>query len=271
MGSATGRRSGVAAPRATPTEVAAPARPDDALESEQQVASSLVSSLGFGRAKPEAEANAGTMTDEEYVAWGKASNQTEQGDAEAAALFRLLDDDEGLDGLYEVPFGLKHVKDVHVVMRHSVAVAGERREDLTRHSLFHPAFAAFALGFSIGLVQAHRVKHMGFRASLNRMSRRQVDLCNGWGVEIATYYLAVVDENGIFGKEADMELYGIADLWRNVSDERRLEPFDRLQECVEAGKKAAHIWFDDDSADVPPYFLDSLANFVDAYPSRAFE
>ena len=52
---------------------------------------------------------------------------------------------------------------------------------------------------------------------------------------------------------------------------RRLESFDRLNECVEAGKKAAHIWSDDDSADVPPYFLDSLANFVDAYPSRTFD
>jgi hypothetical protein len=235
------------------------------------VTSSLVSSLGFRRAKLDPEANGGTMTDEEYVAWGKTSNQSEHGDSEASALLRLLDGEEGLDGLFEVPFGLKHVKDVHVVMRHSVAVAGERREDLTRHSLFHPSFAAFALGFSIGLAQAHRLKHMGFRANANRLSRRQLELCDGWGVEIATYYLAVVDENGIFGKDSDQELYGIADRWRNISDERRLEPFDRLGDCVEAGKKAAHIWFDDDSADVPPYFLDSLANFVDAYPSRSFE
>lgn len=235
------------------------------------MASSLVSSLGFRRAKLDPDANGGAMTDEEYVAWGKTSNQSEHAEADGAALFRLLDDEEGLDALFEVPFGLKHVKDVHVVMRHSVAVAGERREDLTHHSLFHPAFAAFTLGFAIGLAQAHRLKHMGFRASLGRMSRRQAELCEGWGVEIATYYLAVVDESGIFGKEPDVQLYGITDHWRSVSDDRRLESFDRLGECVEAGKKAAHIWSDDDSADVPPYFLDTLANFVDAYPSRTFD
>jgi hypothetical protein len=235
------------------------------------VASSLVSSFGFRRAKPDAQAHGEPMSDEDYVAWGKKSNQEEHSDSESAALFRQLDEDEGLDALFEVPFGLKHVKDVHVVMRHSVAVAGDRREDLTRHSLFHPAFAAFTLGFAIGLAQAHRLKRMGPRASLNRMSRRQTELCAAWGAEVATYYLAFVDESGIFGKEADVDLYGIADRWRNVSDERRLDAFERLADCVEAGKKAAHIWSDDDSADVPPYFLDSLANFVDAYPSKGFE
>lgn len=211
------------------------------------------------------------MSDEDYVAWGKKSNQAGHSQGPDVQLFRLLDEDEGLDALYEVPFGLKHVKDVHVVMRHSVAVAGDRREDLTRHSLFHPAFGAFALGFAIGLAQAHRIKHMGFRANLNRLSRGQKELCDAWGVEVATYYIAMVEESGIFGRDADADLYGIADRWRNISDERRLESFDRLSDCVEAGKKAAHIWFDDDSADVPPYFLDTLANFVDAYPSKAFD
>lgn len=235
------------------------------------MASSLVSSLGFGRAKADAQRHGEPLSDEEYVALGKQSNQVEHADAESAGLFRQLDEDEGLDALFEVPFGLKHVKDVHVVMRHSVAVAGDRREDLTRHSLFHPVFAAFTLGFAIGLAQAQRLKHMGLRASVNRMSRRQKEACDLWGAEVATYYLAYVDESGIFGKDADSDLYGIADRWRNVSDERRLAPFDRLTECVEAGKKAALIWSDDDSADVPPYFLDSLANFVDAYPSQGFE
>lgn len=235
------------------------------------MASSLASSFGFGRAKAEQQNHGEPLSDEEYVALGKRSNQAEHTDPESAALFRQLDEDEGLDALFEVPFGLKHVKDVHVVMRHSVAVAGDRREDLTRHSLFHPAFAAFTLGFAIGLAQAHRLKHLGVRASVNRLSRRQKEACDLWGAEVATYYLAYVDENGIFGKDADSELYGIANRWRNVSDERRLAPFERLADCVEAGKKAALIWSDDDSADVPPYFLDSLANFVDAYPTRTFD
>ena len=173
--------------------------------------------------------------------------------------------------MFEVPFGLKHVSDLHVVMRHAVAVAGDRREDLTRHALFHPVFAGFALGFAIGLAQAHRVKHLGYRATPARLTRRQQELCDQWGAEVATYYLAVVDSSGIFGKDADAELYGIADRWRLLSDEQRLEGFDRLKDCVTAGKSAAHRWFGDDTADVPPYFLDTLISFVEAYPDRDFD
>lgn len=234
--------------------------------------SSLASSLGFRRATLDANAREEALTDDDYLAWGKKSNSGELSSNESSALLRLLDEEEeGVDGLLEVPFGLKHVKDLHAVMRHSVAVAGERREDLTRHSLFHPAFASFTLGFSIGLAQAHRLKHMGIRANLARLSRRQAELCDRWGVEMATYYLAVVDSDGIFGKDADVELYGIADKWRLLSDERRIEAFDGLKECVAAGKQAAHRWVADDTADVPPYFLDSLVSFVDAYPDRSFD
>jgi hypothetical protein len=233
--------------------------------------SSLVSSLGFRRAKLDPNADGGAMTDDEYISWGKTSNSGELSMTAGNPLFQLLEQEEGLDALVDVPFGLKHVKDLHVVMRHSVAVAGDRREDLTRHALFHPAFAAFTLGFAIGLAQAHRLKQMGFRASYARLSKRQIELCDQWGAEVATYYLAVIDTEGIFGKDSDADLYGISDRWRLLSDERRLDSFETLKESVEAGKRAAHRWVEDDTADVPPYFLDSLVTFVDAYPNRAFD
>jgi hypothetical protein len=233
--------------------------------------SSLVSSFGFRRAKLGADPDANAMSDDDYIAWGKQSNNTELSAAEGEPVFRLLDEDDGFDGLFEVPFGLKHVKDVRVVMRHSVAVAGERREELTHNPLFCPAFAAFSLGFAIGLAQAHRLKHLGIRATLARMSRRQAEMCDGWGVEIATYFLATVDEDGVFGKASDFDLYGIPHRWRLVADDRRLETFGLLKECVESGKRAAHAWFEDETADVPPHFLDALANFVDAYPNQNFE
>lgn len=211
------------------------------------------------------------MTDDEYVSFGKTANSGELAASENQAIFRLLEEEEGLAPLFEVPFGLKHVKDLHVVMRHAVAVTDERREDLTRHALFHPVFAGFALGFSIGLAEAHRRKHAGFRASFARLSKRQIESCHAWGVEVATYYLALVDADGIFGKEADGELYGIPDKWRLLSEERRLAPFDLLKDCVAVGKRAAQLWFADDTADVPPHFLDTLVNFVEAYPDREFD
>jgi hypothetical protein len=234
-------------------------------------ASSLVSSLGFLRGKPYPWAQAEPLSDDDYLARGKTANERELAAANGSPLFRLLAEDEACTALIEVPFGLKHVKDLHVVMRHAVAVAGERREDLARNSLFHPVFAGFALGFSLGLAQAHRLKHSGTRSSFARLARGQVSLWNQWGVEVATYYLACIAAAGIFGKQADEELYGIADRWRLLADEARLALFEELKECVAAGKKAAHRWSVDETADVPPYFLDALANFVQAYPDRTFD
>ncbi len=209
------------------------------------------------------------MNDDDYIALGKQSNAAELASGQDAALFLQLEQEEGFEDLLEVPFVLKHVRDIHVVMRHAVAEAADRREELTHHPLFHPGFAGFALGFAIGLAQAHRRKHMAIRASLAKLSRRQIELCDEWGVQVATYYLAVVDSEGIFGKEADVDLYGIGDRWRLLGDERRLDDFDRLQECVDHGKRAAHGWFED-SDDVPPHFLDALAAFVEANPNRVF-
>jgi hypothetical protein len=209
------------------------------------------------------------MNDEDYIALGKQSNTAELASGRDAPLFMQLEQEDGFEELVGIPFALKNVRDLHVVMRHAVAEAADGREDLTHHPLFHPGFAAFVLGFAIGLAQAQRHKHLGFRSAKAVLSRRQQELCDEWGVQVATYYLAVVDAEGIFGKEADADLYGITDRWRLLGDERRLDEFDRLQECVDAGKAAARAWFEDED-DVPPRFLDALDAFVAANPNRVF-
>jgi hypothetical protein len=209
------------------------------------------------------------MNDEDYIALGKQSNSAELASGRDAQLFMQLEQEDGFEELVEVPFALKHVRDIHVVMRHAVADVSDRHEELTHHALFHPGFAAFVLGFAIGLAQAQRHKHLGFRSAKAVLSRRQTELCDEWGVQIATYYLAVVDSEGIFGKEADADLYGIGDRWRLLGDERRLDEFERIRECVDAGKAAARGWFED-TEDVPPRFLDALSAFVAANPDRVF-
>lgn len=209
------------------------------------------------------------MTDADYIAMGKTSNSAELSSADDPQLFRELEQEEGFDELLEVPFALKHVKDLHIVMRHAVAEAGDRREELTHHPLFHPAFAAFVLGFAIGLVQAHRQKHLP-ASETPKLSRRQLELCQDWAAQIATYYLAVVDSEGIFSKDADVDLYGISDRWRLLGDEERLGELDGMKECVDLGKRAVREWFDEDDAEVPPHFLEALEKFIDANPDRAF-
>ena len=209
------------------------------------------------------------MNDEDYIAQGRQSNSAELGSRDDAKLFSQLEQEEGFEELHGVPFALKHVRDLHAVMRHAVAEAADRHEDLTQHPLFHPGFAGFVLGFAIGLAQAHREKHLGFRSSLGRLSRRQLELCDEWGVQMATYYLAVVDAEGIFGKDADADLYGITDRWRLLGEERRLDDLNRLKECVDAGKAAARAWFED-ADDVPEPFFAALSGFMEANPDGVF-
>ncbi|MCX7891247.1 MAG: hypothetical protein N2544_02605 [Burkholderiales bacterium] len=228
-------------------------------------ASFLMSSLGLRQARAEA-----SMDDDEYVSWGKSANNAEYANPENAQMVRVLEEEEALDDILEVPFALKHVRDVGAMMKLAVAVVGERREDLTRHPMFHPAFGAFALGFSLGLVAGHRAKQAGLRA-VGKLSRKQQELCTTWGVEVATRYLALIEADGIFSKAADQQLYGIADRWRVLADERRWELYPRLAECVEEGRRAALHWVADDAADVPPYFLNALGNLVSCYPDRRFE
>lgn len=221
--------------------------------------------LGFGKAAPDPE-----MDDEDYLAQGRRANRVELTGVEDDQLFRLLEDEDGLEGIVDVPFGIKHVKDLQVVMRHAVAVTGDEHEELTSHSLFHPAFASFSLGFAIGLAQAHRLKHLGHRSSFSRLPLHQRELCDQWGVEIATYYVAVVDSSGIFDKMADLDLYGISDKWRLLADPKRLEDLARLKDCVDEGKQAAREWSDHE-AEVPPRFLGALMRFIESNPGRRFD
>lgn len=224
-----------------------------------------MSSLGLRHARLDA-----SMTDDDYMAWGKSANQAEYMRAENADIVQLLEEEDSLDGLLEVPFAFKHVRDVRAVMKHAVAVAGERREDLVRHTLFYPAFASFSLGFSTTLACAHRARHSSAR-TIRRLTRRQTDACLEWGVCVATFYLALVETAGLFGKPSDLALYGIEDKWRLLSDERRWLCFDRVLQCAASGRAAAEAWCDDESSDVPPYFVDALEGFVAAYPDRQFE
>lgn len=223
-----------------------------------------MSSLGLRQARAEA------ASDDDYVSWGKKANQDEYANPDNAELVRVFEEEAALDDILEVPFALKHVRDASAMMRLAVAVIGERREDLTRHPMFHPAFGAFALGFALGMVAGHRAKQAGLKA-VGKLGRKQQELCEDWGVAIATHYLALVEANGIFGKATDQQLYGIADRWRILADERRWELFPRLADCVEEGRRAAHQWVADDATDVPPYFLNALGNLVSVYPDRRFE
>jgi len=166
------------------------------------------------------------MNDEDYVSLGKTSNAKVLDSDEDEALFRMVQEDELFEGVLDVPFALKHLRDLHAVMRHSVAVLGERNEELAHHRLFHLAFASFTLGFALGLVEAHRRKLMALRPSMAALTRGT--RAETWGVEIATYYIAYVDLEGVFGKQADIDLYGIGDAWRAVADEGRVEEHERL-------------------------------------------
>ena len=224
-----------------------------------------MSSLGLRQARAEA-----SMNDDEYVSWGKQANNAEYTNPENVEMVRVLEEEEALDDFLEVPFALKHVRDVNAMMKLAVAVIGERREDLTRHPMFHPAFGAFVLGFSLGVVAGHRAKLAGLRA-FSKLGRKQQEICDEWGIAVATHYLALVEANGIFNKATDQQLYGIADRWRILADERRWELFPRLADCVDEGRRAAQQWVVDDSSDVPPYFLNALGNLVSYYPDRRFE
>jgi len=200
------------------------------------------------------------MNDEDYVSLGRTANAKALDTEGDEALFRMAQEDELFEGLLDVPFALKHLRDLHAVMRHSVAVLGERHEEIAHDRLFHLAFSAFTLGFALGLVEAHRAKLMALppgRPALTRGTRAEA-----WGVEIATYYIAYVDLEGVFGKRADIDLYGIGDAWRDVADEDRIDAADRLEDVVAAGRRAARAWYDEETGDVPGTFVDALTAFI---------
>jgi len=221
-------------------------------------ASSLVSSLGLRRARSEAG-----VKDEDYVSLGKSSNAKALDSDADEALFRMVHEEETFDHLLDVPFALKHLRDLHAIMRHAVVVLNEQREDLTQHILFHHAFAAFTLGFALGLVEAHRSKLMALRAGMAALATTPGGITETWGVEIATYYLAYVDVEGVFGKKADIDLYGIGDAWRDLANEDRIDQYQGLDRVVAAGRRAARTWFEEESADVPAAFIAATGEFID--------
>ena len=90
-----------------------------------------------------------SMNDEDYVAWGKGANSEEFTTSDSPELFRLLEADEGLDEVFEVPFALKHVRDVLAVMRLSVAVAGERT--VNKRTSWRPVCRPRPIGSLTGL------------------------------------------------------------------------------------------------------------------------
>jgi len=221
-------------------------------------ASSLVSSLGLRRTRAEAG-----VKDEDYVSLGKSSNAKALDSDADEALFRMVHEEETFDHLLDVPFALKHLRDLHAILRHAVVVLNEQREDLTQHILFHHAFAAFTLGFALGLVEAHRSKLMALRPGMAALATTPGGITETWGVEIATYYLAYVDVEGVFGKKADIDLYGIGDAWRDLANEDRIDQYQGLDRVVAAGRRAARTWFEEESADVPAAFVTATGEFID--------
>ncbi len=226
-------------------------------------ASSLVSSLGLRRARAEAGVN-----DEDYVSLGKTSNAKALDSDADEALFRMVHEEETFDRLLDVPFALKHLRDLHAIMRHAVVVLNEHREDLTHHMLFHHAFASFTLGFALGLVEAHRAKLMALRPGMAALATTPGAVNETWGVEIATYYLAYVDVEGVLGKKADIELYGISDAWRDLANEDHIDQYHGLDRVVTAGRRAARSWFEEESADVPAAFVAATAEFIEGPVGR---
>lgn len=219
-----------------------------------------------GRRRP-----AGTrLSEDDYVSTGKRSNSTQLSQAQEDDLFALLRRNDVLDEILEVPYALVHVKDVHAAMQLAVASAGDQREDLVRSSLFFPVFGAFVLGFAIGLASAHRLKHAMARDGVDALPPEVLERCKDWGIIVALYYLVKVEAFGIMDKETDQRIYGIADQWRLLADERRLGQFAQLADCVAAGRAAGEAWFHDESVDMGGALLQRLERFVESNAKYSF-
>jgi hypothetical protein len=104
---------------------------------------------------------------------------------------------------------------------------------------------------------------MALRPGMAALSATPGAVAETWGVEIATYYLAYVDVDGVLGKKADIELYGISDAWRDLANEDRIDQYHGLDRVVTAGRRAARTWFEEESADVPEAFVDAAAAFIE--------
>lgn len=211
------------------------------------------------------------VSDDDYVALGRRANSEDLSGSGDDDLFDLLREGESLDDILEVPFALARIKDVHAAMQLAVASVGDQRDDLTGHPLFYPVFTGFVLGFSIGLVTAHRAKLADPRGgSIAKLSRRSVELCEEWGIAVALFYLVKVEATGVIDRETDHLAYGIDNQWRHIADDKRLESFERLPEAVASGKRAGESWFHDESVEMGVALSEALEVFVSAYPDRSF-
>lgn len=212
----------------------------------------------------------GGLGDDEYLSAGKRSNSTQLAQAQDDELFALLRSNDTLAEVLEVPYALAHVKDLHAAMQLAVASAGDQRDDLVRSSLFFPVFGAFVLGFAIGLVTAHRSKQAMARDGIETLSPESLERCEEWGIMVALYYLVKVEAFGVIDKETDQRIYGIADQWRLLADERRLAQFAQLSECVGAGKRAGEAWFQDESVEMGTALTQLLEPFIESHPNQSF-
>jgi len=210
------------------------------------------------------------LNDDEYVSSGKRSNSTQLAEGQEDDLYALLRRNDTLDEVLEVPYALAHVKDVHAAMQLAVASAGDQREDLVRSPLFFPVFGAFALGFAIGIVSAHRLRQAAAQEGVEALPGETLERCQEWGIMVALYYLVKVEAFGIIDKETDQRIYGIADQWRLLADERRLAQYASLSTCVAAGKRAGDAWLQDESVEMGSALIEQLEPFIESNQHQAF-
>lgn len=217
---------------------------------------STIGSWSAGKAEPK-------VSDDDYVARGKRSNADQLSGGDDSALFDALRDDDCFAELLEVPFALQQIKDLHAAMQVALASVGEEDDDLTRHPLFCAIFAAFALGFAIGLASARRTKHTGFRGALKGPKQEQIE---AWGIEVALYYIAWVERSGVIAPDIDAAAYGIQPRWRRLADERRLNQLESLPLCVSIGKDAGTEFVNDEAHDAGPMLARAGWEFIATLP-----
>jgi hypothetical protein len=187
------------------------------------------------------------LRDADYVSMGKRANMEEL-TLPGTDLFEELNSEESLSDVLEVPFALKHVTDIRGALSDAVAQVGDTHGDCTRQTKFHATFAAFALGFGIGVVVSHRAKAL--KIAVDRLSGRTVSRCEDWGALVALYYLVLVDTRGIIDKKTDHAVYGIGDRWRVLLRDRSIEPVPEIQASVDMGRRAGERWQSDRVVDV---------------------
>lgn len=215
----------------------------------------------IGRSNRQSETR---LNDDEYVARGKRSNADQISFDDDSPLLDALRDEDCFADILEIPFALQQVKDLHAAMQVALASVGDDDDELTRHPLFCAIFAAFALGFAIGLASARRTQNTGFRASLGKAIRHEQ--IESWGVEVALYYLAWVERSGIIAPDIDSAAYGIQPRWRRLADERRLNQLEALPLCVAIGKEAAYEYVNDELHDPGPMLARAGWEFIATLP-----